>query len=54
MLAENRGQGTMGVSPMIQASFAPMKIVKSRVGRASGDVARVIIRSKSFFRREVV
>ena len=54
MLAEKRGQGTMGASPMIQASFAPMKIVKRRVGAAPGDVARVMIRSKSLFSREVV
>jgi hypothetical protein len=35
----------------MQASFAPMKIVKRRVGAAAGDVARWIIREKSSFKR---
>jgi hypothetical protein len=50
MFAENRGQGTVSVSPIKQASFAPRKIVKSRIGSASGAVAPLIIRAKSSFR----
>jgi hypothetical protein len=54
MFAEKRGQGTYSVSPILQASFAPRKIVKRRVGAAAGAVARRIMRSKSCFRSEDV
>lgn len=49
MLAENVGHGTISSVPMIQASFAPRKIVKRRVGGAEEDVARDMMRSKSDF-----
>ncbi|CBX93955.1 predicted protein [Plenodomus lingam JN3] len=54
MLASKVGQGTYSLAPMKQASFAPRKMVKRRVGGAFGEVARVMMRSKSDFRREDV
>lgn len=51
MFAEKVGQGTYSFSPMKQASFAPRKMVKRRVGAASGAVALLIIWAKSAFRR---
>lgn len=51
ILAENVGQGTKASLPMRHASFAPMKMVKRRVGWVVGDVARSTMRSKSDFRR---
>jgi len=50
MFAENVGQGTYSCLPMMQASFAPRKIVKRRVGGAAGEVARVMMRSKEGLR----
>jgi hypothetical protein len=51
MLVENVGHGTSSSWPTKHASFAPMKIVKSSVGAALGDVARRMMRSKSSLRR---
>jgi hypothetical protein len=51
IFAENCGHGTIASVPMIAASLAPRKIVNRRVGAAFGEVARVIMRSKSDLRR---
>lgn len=51
MLAEKVGQGTISSVPIMQASLAPRKMVKRRVGAAPGDVARWMMRSKSDLRR---
>ena len=47
MFAEKVGQGTYSYSPRKQASIAPRKMVKRRVGAASGAVALLIMREKS-------
>lgn len=51
IVAEKVGQGTYGSVPMMQASFAPRKIVKRRVGAAERWVARSRMRVKSGLRR---